>query len=152
MRAYVSVFLGKTSTRLTRTSMAQTAANAPAPIPPETGGRVPLHVIGIIAVSIALLVINASLLIINTAATMDSNAHYARSTEIKRSLTTFQSVITGAESAQRGYLLTGQTGYLEPYHVAMRSWRKQIDRLRELTVSDPKRLADIASQIGRAHV
>lgn len=72
--------------------MAPTAANAltgadeepwgsappPSPIPPETGGRVPLHVIGIIVVSIALLVINASLLIINTAATMDSNAHYAR--------------------------------------------------------------------------
>ena len=57
--------------------------------------------------------------------------------EIKRSLITFQSVITAAESAQRGYLLTGQTGYLEPYHVAMRSWRKQIERLRELTVDDP---------------
>ena len=58
-------------------------------------------------------------------------------TEIKRALITFQSVITALESAQRGYLLTGQTGYLEPYHVAMRSWRKQIDRLRELTVDDP---------------
>jgi CHASE3 domain sensor protein len=138
--------------------MADTAANAlagaedrppgsaPPPFPaPEAGGRVPLHVIAIIVVSIALLVINASLLIINTAATMDSNAHYARSTEIKRALITFQSVITGLESSQRGYLLTGQTGYLEPYHVAMRSWRKQIDRLRELTVDDPNRLADITS-------
>jgi CHASE3 domain sensor protein len=125
-------------------------SSAPPPrnLPPETGGRVPLHVIAIIVVSIALLVINASLLIINTAATMDSNAHYARSTEIKRALTTFQSVITQAESAQRGYLLTGQTGYLEPYHVAMRSWRKQIDLLRELTTDDPKRQADIASLEG----
>ena len=117
-------------------------------LPPETGGRVPLHVIAIIVVSIALLVSNASLLIINTAATMDSNAHYARSTEIKRALITFQSVITAAESAQRGYLLTGQTGYLEPYHVAMRSWRKQIDLLRELTSVDLKRQADIASLEG----
>ena len=58
--------------------------------------------------------------------------------EIKRALITFQSVITAAESSQRGYLLTGQTDYLEPYHVAMRSWRNQIDRLRELTVDDPK--------------
>jgi signal transduction histidine kinase len=57
-------------------------------------------------------------------------------------------VITGLESSQRGYLLTGQTGYLEPYHVAMRSWRKQIDRLRELTVDDPNRLADITSLEG----
>jgi signal transduction histidine kinase len=125
-------------------------SSAPHPrrLPPETGGRVPLHVIAIIVVSIALLVINASLLIINTAATMDSNAHYARSTEIKRALITYQSVITQAESAQRGYLLTGQAGYLEPYHVAMRSWRKQIDLLRELTVDDPKRQADIASLEG----
>src|SRR3954447_17544540 len=138
--------------------MADTAANAlagaddkpsgstPPPfLAPEGAGRLPLHVIAIIVVSIALLVINASLLIINTAATMDSNAHYERSTEIKRALITFQSVITALESAQRGYLLTGQTGYLEPYHVAMRSWRKQIDRLRELTVDDPNRLADITS-------
>jgi CHASE3 domain sensor protein len=116
--------------------------------PPAASGRVPLHVIAIIVVSIALLVINASLLIINTAATMDSNAHYARSSEIKRSLITFQSVITALESSQRGYLLTGQTGYLEPYHVAMRSWRKQIDRLRELTVDDPTRLADITALEG----
>src|ERR1700741_2434050 len=108
-------------------SMLDSDANAPAPLPPETGGRVPLHVIGIIVVSIALLVVNASLLIINTAATMDSNAHYARSTEIKRALITFQSVITALESAQRGSLLTGQTAYLEPYPVAMRSWRIQID-------------------------
>jgi signal transduction histidine kinase len=142
--------------------MAQTAANAlagadqapsgaappPAVFPPELNARVPLHVIAIIVVSIALLVINASLLIINTAATMDSNAHYARSTEIKRSLITFQSVITAAESAQRGYLLTGQTGYLEPYHVAMRSWRKQIERLRELTADDIKRQADITALEG----
>ena len=142
--------------------MGQTAANAlagadeepvgsaplPPAVPPESGGRVPLHVIAIIVVSIALLVVNASLLIINTAATMDSNAHYARSTEIKRSLITFQSVITAAESAQRGYLLTGTTGYLEPYHVAMRSWRRQIDLLRKLTVDDPKRQADIAALEG----
>src|ERR1044072_6369686 len=138
--------------------MADTPANAlggadDAPTPPPflsaAAGRVPLHVIAIIVVSIALLVINASLLIINTAATMDSNAHYARSTEIKRALITFQSEITGLESSQRGCLRTGQTGSLEPYHVAMRSWRKQIDRLRELTVDDPNRLADITSLEGR---
>ena len=140
--------------------MTQTAANepdgaddrppgfTPSPMLPPEAGRVPLHVIAIIVVSIALLVINASLLIINTAATMDSNAHYARSSEIKRALITFQSVITALESAQRGYLLTGQTAYLEPYHVAMRSWRNQIDRLRELTVDDPNRLADITSLEG----
>lgn len=107
-------------------------------------GRVPMHVIGIIIVSIALLVINASLLVINTAALMDSNAHYARSYEIKRALSAFQSVITTAESGQRGYLLTGQTGYLEPYYVAMRSWRAEIERMRSLTTDNPARQKDFA--------
>ena len=106
-------------------------------------GGVPLHVRIVIVISIALLVLNASLLVINTAATMDSHAQYARSYEIKRSLSTFQTVITAAESGQRGYLLTGQTGYLEPYYVAMRSWRAEIDRLRNLTADNAARQKDI---------
>jgi signal transduction histidine kinase len=97
----------------------------------------------VIVISIVLLVLNASLLVINTAATMDSHAEYARSYEIKRSLSSFQSVITAAESGQRGYLLTGQTGYLEPYYVAMRSWRTELDRLRNLTADNAARQKDI---------
>lgn len=69
--------------------MAEPAAN---PLPNEAsraalagvaGDRVPLHVVAFIVVSIGLLMLNASVLIINTAATMDSNADYARSFEIK---------------------------------------------------------------------
>jgi signal transduction histidine kinase len=106
--------------------------------------RVPLHVVAVIFVSIALLVINASLLIINTGQAMDSNAHYARSYEIKRALSTFQSVITTAESGQRGYLLTGDTEYLTPYYRAMRGWRVELDRLANLTADNPERQKDIA--------
>jgi signal transduction histidine kinase len=106
--------------------------------------RVPLHVVAVIFVSIALLVINASLLIINTGQAMDSNAHYARSYEIKRALSTFQSVITTVESAQRGYLLTGDTEYLNPYYRAMRGWRTELDRLANLTADNPARQKDIA--------
>jgi signal transduction histidine kinase len=118
--------------------------NAAPGMPPSSAGGVPLLVRIVIVISIALLVVNATLLIINTAATMDSHAQYARSYEIKRSLSSFQSVITAAESGQRGYLLTGQTGYLEPYYVAMRSWRSELDKLRNLTADNPARQADIA--------
>lgn len=107
-------------------------------------GRVPLAVVAITLVSIALLVVNASLLVINTAGTMDSNEQYARSYEIKRSLTAFESIITSAESGQRGYLLTGQTAYLEPFFRATRSWRIEINRLRNLTASNPARQSEIA--------
>lgn len=109
---------------------------------PTTG--VPLRVMAVIVLSIGLLVVNASLLIINAAATMESHAEYARAYEIKRALNTFQSVLTAAESGQRGYLLTGQTGYLEPYYRAMRSWRAEIERLRSLTRDNPQRQRDIA--------
>jgi signal transduction histidine kinase len=105
--------------------------------------RIPLHVIAVILVSIALLIANACLLIVNTGHTMDTNAHYARSYEIKRSLSSFQAVIATAESGQRGYLLTGQTDYLQPYYRAMRSWRSEIDRLRNLTGDNPQRQRDL---------
>lgn len=118
--------------------------NATSSTPHARSGGVPVLVRIVIVVSIALLMVNATLLIINTAATMDSHAQYARSYEIKRSLSSFQSVITAAESGQRGYLLTGQTGYLEPYYVAMRSWRIEIDKLRNLTADNPARQNDIA--------
>ena len=109
-----------------------------------TTSGVPMHVIAVIVLSIGLLVVNASLLIINAAATMESHAEYARAYEIKRALNTFQSVLTAAESGQRGYLLTGQTGYLEPYYRAMRGWRNEIERLRSLTSDNPERQRDIA--------
>lgn len=126
------------------TTLSPHSANASLSAPPAATGGVPLHVRIVIVISIALLMVNASLLIINVGATMDSHAQYARSYEIKRSLSTFQSVITAAESGQRGYLLTGQTGYLEPYYVAMRSWRGELDKLRTLTAENAARQKDIA--------
>ncbi|MBB6094486.1 signal transduction histidine kinase [Povalibacter uvarum] len=108
------------------------AAAAAAPVPRRPAALVPMSVIAITFVSIALLLVNASLLIINTAGTMDSSEQYARSYEIKRSLTAFQSTVATAESGQRGYLLTGQSAYLEPFLRATRGWRAEIERLREL--------------------
>ncbi|HKE92865.1 MAG TPA: CHASE3 domain-containing protein [Povalibacter sp.] len=113
--------------------MTATESTLPAAIASQQASvQVPVAVIAITLVSIALLLLNATLLVINTAGTMDSNAQYARSYEIKRSLTAFQSTIATAESGQRGYLLTGQTEYLEPFLRATRGWRAEIQRLRSL--------------------
>src|SRR5690606_24694448 len=128
--------------RTAPTAMNQAIRTNEAPPAPVSG--VPFRVIAAIVLSIGLLAVNASLLIVNSGATMASHAQYARAYEIKRALNTFQSVLTAAESGQRGYLLTGQTGYLEPYHRAMRSWRQEIERLRALIGDNPERQADIA--------
>jgi signal transduction histidine kinase len=116
---------------------------ASALLPYATDMRVPRPVAAVIVVSIALLVINAALLIINTGQAMDSNAQYARSYEIKRALSTFQSVIATAESGQRGYLLTGDTEYLTPYYGAVRGWRTELDRLANLLADHPERKRDL---------
>jgi signal transduction histidine kinase len=118
------------------------------PVAPAASAQVPLAVVVITLVSIALLVLNATLLVINTAGTMDSNEQYAGSYEIKRSLTAFQSTLATAEAGQRGYLLTGQGAYLEPFQRAMRSWRPEIERLRALVADNggtggSQRVADL---------
>lgn len=132
---------------MTPPSQAARAADGHTPaadlLPYAADARVPLSVVAVIVVSIALLAINASLLIINTGQAMDSNAQYARSYEIKRALSTFQSVISTAESGQRGYLLTGDIEYLTPYYGAVRGWRTELDRLANLTADNPARQQDI---------
>lgn len=131
------------SAEVRRDSLADSLSANPVRGESGAGGRVPFAVIAITLASIALLVLNATLLVINTAGTMDSNAQYARSYEFKRSLTAFQSIITSAESGQRGYLLTGQTAYLEPFVRATRNWRAEIKELRKLTANNAGRQHDI---------
>ena len=56
------------------------------------------------------------------------------------------STITDAETGQRGFLLTGNTNYLEPYDYGVLSARKHLDELLKLTSDNPdqqKRLNDI---------
>ncbi|MGE5413450.1 MAG: PAS domain S-box protein, partial [Syntrophomonadaceae bacterium] len=55
------------------------------------------------------------------------------------------SSLKDAETGQRGYLLTGDTGYLRPYEAAMAQVRDHLEALRGLMRDDPekqKRLAD----------
>ena len=95
-------------------------------------GGVPVAVIAAIVVSIALLLGNAGLLVINSARTVEANSEYARSYEIKRSLSSLQAALTAAESAQRGYLLTGQLADRQAFSLAAQGWREEIGRLRSL--------------------
>jgi CHASE3 domain sensor protein len=48
------------------------------------------------------------------------------------------SSVTEAETGQRGYLLTGQESYLEPYNLAVKTMGEQITVLQTLTVVDPQ--------------
>ena len=56
-----------------------------------------------------------------------------------------QSSIVDAEANERGYLLTGHSEYLEPYHSAMAAVQDNLSELRRITRNDPAQQANVAS-------
>jgi signal transduction histidine kinase len=62
----------------------------------------------------------------------------AKSRAILRKLESLFSTVKDAETGQRGYLLTGQASYLEPYHSAIKKLRPQVEELQTLTRADSK--------------
>lgn len=60
-----------------------------------------------------------------------------RSEATIESLIELVSAVKDAETAQRGYIITGQTRYLEPYYASTKVLETQRQRLRQLTADDP---------------
>ena len=60
-----------------------------------------------------------------------TNERVHRSQLREQALNEFAGLITDAESAQRGYLLTGETGYLAPYAAAVTQAGRALDRLHD---------------------
>ena len=56
-----------------------------------------------------------------------------------------QSYVVDAEANERGYLLTGHSEYLEPYHTAMTAVQDNLSELKRLTRNDPTQQANITS-------
>jgi diguanylate cyclase (GGDEF)-like protein/PAS domain S-box-containing protein len=79
----------------------------------------------------------------------DSNL-VAHSHEVLDELEGTLSAIKDAETGQRGYIITGDEEYLKPYTAALPVINQRIERLRQLTASDPeqpRRLADLEREI-----
>ncbi len=78
------------------------------------------------------------------------NAEIVHSHQVIVALDKLLSTAQDAETGQRGFLLTGNDSYLEPYDVAVTDLPSQIDEIARLTRDDPLQQARIASL--RAHV
>ena len=63
--------------------------------------------------------------------------------EVLAQLEQVVSTLTDAETGQRGYLLTGERPYLEPYDQALPRIRGQLERLRDLTIDNPPQTAHV---------
>lgn len=61
---------------------------------------------------------------------LNKNAQIMQSMEIAQALSNLQSQINAAEGSQRGYLLTGNTKYLDPYRQAIKGINNSLNQIR----------------------
>lgn len=81
---------------------------------------------------------------------IENDGWVAHSNQVRIELADLLSELKDAETGQRGYLLTGDDNYLEPYKTALASIQTTLGNLRKLTVDSPgqqRRLASLSQPI-----
>ncbi len=89
-----------------------------------------------------LLIVNAFISYRSVRHVVESNAKVALTYQVSSELQRVFSAMQNAETGQRGYIITGQDNYLEPYRDAIRNLAPHQKRLRELAV-DPQVAAQL---------
>lgn len=72
-----------------------------------------------------------------------ANAEAARSRQVGAACDRVLSSLSDAETGQRGFLLTGEDRYLEPYNQAVRSLPDELATLKRLLAEHPNQSSDI---------
>ncbi|HEX4333146.1 MAG TPA: response regulator [Usitatibacter sp.] len=67
----------------------------------------------------------------------DTSRQLTQTLEVIGQIEATVSLLKGAESGQRGYMLTGDEGYLEPFRVARARYAADLPRLRDMVSGDP---------------
>ncbi|MEP7352586.1 MAG: CHASE3 domain-containing protein [Acidobacteriota bacterium] len=81
---------------------------------------------------------------------IDSSDARKHSFRVKETLVSVLSTLKDAETGQRGFLLTGEERYLEPYNAALKSVDRSVDGLQELTSDNPnqqKRISGLKTSV-----
>ena len=104
------------------------------------------------AISLPLALLAASVLVVINETGFDRSnralEEIATASQTRSQLNKLLQHMLDAETGQRGYLLTGDPRYLEPYDVAVSDIGQTIDALRTLYMDDPEELKTFA-QLGR---
>jgi PAS domain S-box-containing protein len=68
----------------------------------------------------------------------------SRTYEVKAALAALMSAVTDAETGQRGFLITGDAAYLEPYERGTAGAHNAIEQIASLTADDPTRIRHLS--------
>ena len=94
--------------------------------------------IGGFVLSILLLVIISIISYQSTITLTENAADATRTQQVLTSLSRVLSTITDAETGQRGYVITGDTKFLEPYQQATKRIDAEVQKLKDLTNDNPR--------------
>ena len=92
---------------------------------------------------LAILLINALVSYRVTRRLIDNERLVGRTHEVISELEDVMSTMDDAETGERGYLLTGEKSYLEPYQSAVGAIHARVEKLVQLTADNPNQQAHI---------
>jgi PAS domain S-box-containing protein len=98
-----------------------------------------------LALVVAVLLVNAALDYRNTTQLKEDANWVARSREVLDSLDGLLLSTVDAQTGLRGYLITGDSRYLEPYDASLAVIPDQLRRIRQLTDNNPQQSARISA-------
>lgn len=98
-------------------------------------------IMAVASIVLAILLINALVSYRATRRLIDNDRMVTHTYEVLAELEGVMSTMDDAETGERGYLLTGEKSYLEPYRSAVGAIHARVERLRSLTADNSDRLA-----------
>ncbi len=96
-----------------------------------------------VALLVGALLVDAALTVHNIRGVSVSVQWVSHTHEVQGKLEEVLSTLKDAETGQRGYLLTGEVPYLEPYEQAVARLQTQITQLGQLTIDNPSQTAHV---------
>ncbi|MEH6689996.1 MAG: diguanylate cyclase [Pseudorhizobium pelagicum] len=97
----------------------------------------------LIAVACGVLAVNSAVLYASLTSLVETANRVKHSLDVKDELAQVAFEMASAESGQRGYILTANIRYLDPYYRATNRVQGRLDRLRELLVDDEQQFAKV---------
>ena len=106
--------------------------------------------LGAVALVVSFLLVNGWLAAFNVRQLNDAVAEVIHTHEVLEAIDDVMSTALDAETGQRGFLITGEPAYLEPYRTAVAVMPERLSRLDQLTRDNPRqqaRSATLARQV-----
>lgn len=90
----------------------------------------------------------------STAKLIEDNRWVQHTHEVRVTLTELISLLKDTETGARGYVITGEDSFLEPYHVALGAAERSLERVKTLTADNPsqQQRSDALGPLVRARV